>query len=242
MQLPLDRIIDLARGYEISRFSHPCGWALHPDACRFLGTLIRECGLISALEFGSGFSSLIISDEIRLRPGHLLVSIDDSPRHSSLARENLSRHGVEANAEFHVFPLRPRVHGGQVLISYAVPRGFWDRFRGFDLVLIDGPHHDYGREAVGYEAFRALRVGGLAILDDANRPSMERKYVTKWERFFGKAVEVSHLPDVGLGLSVMRKVLSEPAGRAFGFGERVFTSLRTFRNYARVLRRGADGA
>ena len=61
MRLSLQEVKKDFRNYDISGFSHPGGWALHVDSCKFLATLIRKYHLKNVLEFGSGFSSLAAS-------------------------------------------------------------------------------------------------------------------------------------------------------------------------------------
>jgi predicted O-methyltransferase YrrM len=154
----LQDIIKDAREYDLSSFSHPGGWALHPESCKFLGALIKKLQLKTILEIGSGYSSVIISREIENLPEHLLVSIDDSGYYSQVARQYLPRYNLKVNAEFYVFPIRPRIYHKQLLLFYSIPRDFWSRFGEFDLVLIDGPHHDFGREAGFYEVFPHLTL------------------------------------------------------------------------------------
>ncbi len=103
------------------------------------------------------------------------------------------------------------------------------------MVLIDGPHHDFGREAVFYEAFHRLRVGGIAIIDDSNRESMEMIYAKKWKYFFGDAIRMTLLKHIGLGLNVITKLKETPMGSNFSKYEILVSFLRSIRNFYRVL-------
>lgn len=227
--------MDDAGEYDISAFHHPGGSALHEDSCKFMGTLIRKFQFKTILEFGSGFSSIIIANEIKHSAGHLLVSIENSRYYSQVAQQRFRQQGLKANVTFYSFPLRPNIYHKQILLSYNIPTGFWSDFGEFDLVLIDGPHCDFGREAVFYEAFRHLRVGGIAIIDDANRENMEMVYAKKWQQFFGDAIKMTLLKHIGSGLNVITKLKETPMGCNFSKYEILINCLRTARNLYRVL-------
>ena len=235
MLLPFQDVIKDFRDYDISKFSHPGGWALHADSCKFLGTLIRKYHLKNILEFGSGFSSIIMAHEIKHSADHLLVSIDDSQYYSQLAQHSLAKHDLKANTKFYTLPIRPRIYHKKILLFYASPQRFWSNFSKFDLVLIDGPHHDFGREASFYEAFYRLKIGGIAVIDDSNRRSMEMVYAKKWQQIFGNAIRMTLLKDIGLGLNVITKLQDTPMGSNFSKHEILLSSLRSARNFYRVL-------
>jgi predicted O-methyltransferase YrrM len=235
VRLSLQEVKKDFRNYDISGFSHPGGWALHVDSCKFLATLIRKYHLKNVLEFGSGFSSLMIANEIKHSADHLLVSIDNSQYYSQIARESLVENNIKANIEFYTFPIRPRIYHKKILLFYAIPQGFWSHFNKFDLVLIDAPHHDFGREACFYEIFCRLKIGGIAIIDDANRRSMEMVYAKKWQRIFGDAISMTYLKDIGSGLSVITKLQDIPMGCDFSKHDILISSLKSARNFIRVL-------
>ena len=221
--------------YDISEFSHPGGWALHVDSCKFLATLIRKYHLKNVLEFGSGFSSLMIANEIRHSTDHLLVSIDNSQYYSQIARQSLVKNNIKVNAGFYTFPIRPRIYHKKILLFYAIPQDFWSNLDKFDLVLIDAPHHDFGREASFYEIFCRLKIGGIAVIDDSNRKSLEMVYAKKWQQVFGDAIKITLLKDIGSGLSVITKLQDTPMGCKFSKHDILISSLKSARNFFRVL-------
>ncbi len=223
------------KDYDISELSHPGGWALHVDSCKFLATLIRKYHLKKVLEFGSGFSSVIIANEIKHSVDHLLVSIDNSRYYSHVARQSLEQNNIKANIEFFTFSIRPRIYHKKVLLFYTIPQVFWSNFDRFDLVLIDAPHHDFGREACFYEAFCRLKVGGIAIIDDSNRKSMEMVYAKKWQKVFGDAISMTLLKNIGSGLRVITKLQNNPMGSKFSKHDILISSLKSARNFYRVL-------
>ena len=235
MLLPFQDVIKDSRNYDIAEFHHPAGWALHVDSCKFLATLIRKYHLKNVLEFGSGFSSLMIANEIKHSTDHRLVSIDNSQYYSQIAQQYLAKNNIKANIEFYTLPIRPRIYHKKILLFYAIPQGFWSNFDRFDLVLIDGPHHDFGREAGFYEAFYRLKIGGIAVIDDSNRRSMEMVYAKKWQQIFGNAIRMTLLKDIGLGLNVITKLQDTPMGSNFSKHEILLSSLRSARNFYRVL-------
>lgn len=235
MLIPLQDIIKDAREYDISEFPHPEGRALHADSCKFLGALIKKCQFKTILEFGSGFSSIIIANEIKHSTDHLLVSIDNSQYYSQIAQQFLVKNNIKANVEFYTFPIRPRIYHKKILLFYAIPSDFWSKFGKFDLVLIDGPHHDFGREASFYESFHRMKIGGLVVVDDSNRKSMEMVYAKKWQQVFGDAIRMTLLKNIGLGLNVITKLQDSPMGCNFSNHEILISSLKSARNFYRVL-------
>lgn len=220
----------------VSNLEHPGSWALDPASCRFLAAFIRAIKAARVLEFGSGFSSLMIARELAGKEGNLLYSVDDSEQYSALAKEGVENSEARANVEFRVAPLRPKFYGPRLLLAYGLPPGLLEAKGPFDLVLIDAPHHDYGREAVLYDAFPAVAPGGYLILDDANREGMERDYVRSWQLAYGDALQATHLEGIGNGLSVIEKFDDEPRG-PLPLADSLRISLKTIRNCARLLGR-----
>ncbi len=190
----------------LSRFEYPDSGAMAPSSCRFLAAFVHALGARRILEFGSGFSTLMMAREIAAAEGNYLLSIDESPRHSAQAKEAFESSGCQAKVEFRVAPLRPRFYGPRLLMSYNLPKGLLAALGPFDLVLIDGPYHDYGRESVFYDAFPAVAPGGYIILDDANREDMERVYVRAWQAAYGDAIDPVLLEGIGGGLGAIEKL------------------------------------
>lgn len=220
---------------QVSRLEHPGSWALDPSSCRFLAAFVRALGAKRILEFGSGFSSLMMAREIAGQEGNYLLSIDDSPHYSRLAKDAFDSAGCSAKVEFRVAPLKPKFYGPRLLMAYDLPKGLLEAMGPFDLVLIDAPHADYGRESVFYDAFPAMGLNSYLVLDDANRPDTERAYVRAWQAAYGDAVDPVLLEGIGNGLGVIEK-LSEKRP-AHPFGGAFAASLKSLRNYARFLTR-----
>lgn len=217
----------------VSRFEYPGPWAMDPASCRFLAAFVRALGAKRILEFGSGFSTLMMAREIAGEEGNSLVSIDNSALYSSKAKDMLESADCPAKVEFRVAPLRPRLYGTRLLLSYALPKGLIGALGPFDLVLIDTPHHDYVRESVLYDAFDALEPGGYIVLDDANREDVEKRYVRAWAAAYGDAIDPILLEGIGNGLCVIEKL--EDAKPAYKRSGSVSTAIKTLRSYAASL-------
>ena len=196
---------------------------------------MRALGAKRILEFGSGFSTLMMAREIAAVEGNYLLSIDDSPYYSGLAKEAFDGSGCQAKVDFRVAPLKPRLYGPRLLLSYDLPKGLLSALGPFDLVLVDAPHCDYGRESVFYDAFPAMGLNYYLVLDDANRPDTERAYVRAWQAAYGDAMDPVLLEGIGNGLGVMEKLADRKP--AFPYKGALAASLRSVRNYGRFLLR-----
>ena len=220
----------------ISKLEYPGHQALDQCSCRFLAAFIRATGARKVLEFGSGFSSLMIAREIGAFEGNYLLSIDDSARYSAMARESCEISGVQARAEFRVAGLRPRLYGPRLLLSYDLPIGLLEALGPFDLVLIDAPHHDYGREGVFYDAFPAVAPGGYIILDDANGEGIGGGKVLNWQAAYGDAIRPILLEGMGNGLGIVEK-FEDACPSPLPAADSLRASLKTLRNMARLILR-----
>ena len=217
----------------VSKYEHPGSWAMDPASCRFLAGFVRALGAKRIVEFGSGFSTLMMAREIAPLENNYLLSIDSSPQYSAMAKEAMESSGCQAKVEFRVAPLRPKLYGPRLLLSYGLPEGLLEAMGPFDLALIDAPHLDYGRESVLYDVFGALAPGGYIILDDANRENMERAYVRTWQAAYEDAIDPILLEGIGNGLGVIEKISEE--GPRYPKKGAITASLKTLANYGRLL-------
>ena len=190
---------------EVSRLEHPGDGSLDPASCRFLAAFIRASGSSRVLEFGSGFSSMMIGREITGFEDNLLFSVDASKAYSESAREGIETCGVKVNAEFRVARLRPRFFGPRLLAAYDLPEGLLAAKGPFDLAVIDAPpYNPEVREAAFRQAFPAVAPGGYIIFGEANLPREEGAWA--WERAYGEAVAPVRLEGIGGGLRVVEKI------------------------------------
>ena len=216
----------------ISKLEHPGSWALDPSSCRFVAAFARALKARRALEFGSGFSTLMIAREIAAQEGNYLLSVDESPRYSALAKEALETSECPARAEFRVARLKPRFYGPRLLLSYDLPKGLLGALGPFDLALIDAPHDGWDPEAALYDIFPAMDVGGYVVVDDANLPGRE-VHVAAWRAAFGEAADFIHLEGIGNGLLVVEKVEDDRA--RYPFAGALKASAGALRAYGRLL-------
>jgi hypothetical protein len=143
------------------------------------------------------------------------------------------RHGVRHRVRLHVFPLGVRLHDGVPSVFYRIPRGFYAGADRYDLVLVDGPGHEVGRDGALPEALPRLGVPGWVVLDDC-RSDHVRRSLAGWTARFGATLAVREYLEVGNGITVIEK-LAEPttAGR-LPAGPWVAAWLRVGRNLARL--------
>ncbi len=222
----------------VSRLEHPGASGMDPSSCRFLAGFVRALGAKRIIEFGSGFSTLMMAREMEPLEGNYLLSIDDSQHYSALAKEAFDNSGCQAKVEFRVAPLRPRFYGPRLLLSYSLPKGLLEAMGPFDLALIDAPHQDYGRESVLYDIFPAMAQGGYIVLDDANRADTERAHVRAWQAAYPQAIDPVLLEGIGNGLGVIEKI--SEAKPAYPLSGALSASLKTVRNFRRLLSRSEE--
>ena len=222
----------------VSRLEHPGDAALDPASCRFLAAFIRATASAKVLEFGSGFSSLMIAREIVAAEESSLLSIDSSARHSALARESFEYSGVQAKVEFRVAPLKPKFYGLRLLLSYSLPEGLLEALGPFDLALIDAPpHHGYASEAAFYDVFPAVAPGGFIVLGEANSEGSRRAEWNGWLDAYGDAARPVLLEGIGNGLYVVEKFEDAPRG-PLPAADSLVTSWKTLKSAGRLLLHG----
>ena len=212
-------------------FPHPGGWALDPEASKFLGSLVRDMRPHNCLEFGSGYSSCIISYELE-RAGHgELDSIDHSILWSKKAAEMASTFGVSSRIRFHSLPL---------IMKYKhYPSIFYDIKKNndlkpvYDLVLVDGPPHTIGRDGALFEIYDCLRVGGYIIADDARSGHMGST-LSRWRKIFPGSISIRVFPEIGKGIALIRKKALCSNEPLFILHQYIVFWMKAVRNYFRL--------
>lgn len=210
----------------VSKLEHPGEGSLDPACCRFLAAFIRATGARRVLEFGSGFSSLMIGREIETAEDNFLFSVDNSAGFSVSAKDDLENSGVRARSEFRMAPLRPGFYGPRLLMRYGLPKGLLGALGPFDLALIDAPpYNDCVCESAFRDAFPAVAPGGFIIIGEANRIAARCR---GWLRCYGEAVEPVLLEGIGEGLLVVEK-FEDAVPASAGLADSALTTLRTLR-------------
>ena len=219
-------------------FSHPGGRALSPDSCQFVGQIIRLLRPRKVLELGSGFSSIVISNELDQQEAGFLDSIDNSRAWSERACDMAEKNGVLDRVKFHVFALGLRIYPGLPCVFYKIPENFYSG-GPYDLVFADGPGHEVGRDGVLFEVFTRLRVPGYVILDDCNSDHMKHT-VALWQERFALSIVFKEYRDIGKGVGVIEKVNELPFTSQIRATRWIQEWLRTARNLLRVKRLGLN--
>lgn len=219
-------------------FRHPGGRALSLDSCRFLGQIIKLLRPHKVLEFGSGFSSLVISNELRQQQAGSLDSIDNSRSWSQLTYEKAANYGLVDRVTFHVFGLGLRIYQGLPCVFYKIPDDFHNR-GPYDVVVADGPGHEIGRDGVLFEVFTKLCVRGYVILDDCNSDHMQQT-VAMWQERFASSIILKEYRDIGNGIGIIKKVNEGPLTSGIRTTLWIHEWLRTARNLLRVKMLGLN--
>ena len=152
------------------------------------------------LEFGSGASTVRWALEF---PSLSIVSFEHNMRYFHETRSFIQEYGVQDRVELQYAPLENIWIGGKRFTSYAKP----DISGKYEIIIIDGPpthSTKRGREACLYYAYNALRIQGIAILDDVNRED-EKTIVQNWLHVYPGSFEYLYV-NIGNGLAILRKV------------------------------------
>lgn len=162
---------------------------LPAEALPNLGSWKADTGLLTLLvdhieayrpqtvvEFGSGASSLIIAQALKLHGGGRLTSFDQHADFVEATREWLATHSLDADMRH--APLGPPAPGWPGL--WYDPPALPD---GIDLLVLDGPPwtiHPLTRGSAE-SVFPRLAAGATVLLDDAARPG-ERLIARQWRK------------------------------------------------------------
>lgn len=234
LEREMSTLVALSSTYTIP-FRSPGGWAMSEEACRFVGTFVRWACPRRVLEFGSGFSSLVIASELARHGGGKLDSIDNSVRWSPAAWEMAREHDLLGWVEFHRFPLGLRIYRSVPAVFYKIQRSFYEGRSPYDLAVVDGPHQDVGRDGALPETFARLRVGGHVIMDDCKSDHMKHT-LAKWKILFGRSIVCVDSLEIGNGVGVIKKLEDSPPDfLAFPASRQIWDWVRTVRNLARVI-------
>jgi predicted O-methyltransferase YrrM len=234
-ELRMKEALDTFSHFDLGCFGYPQedDWALPKQTMQLVGRLVEVLQPKKVIEFGSGFSTVVIATLIRAYGGQLL-SFDHSVKFTR-APEMLRERRLTEVARVALQQITFQHYGAKVLPMYSIRWKDFDEFDGCELALIDGPPGDIGREAVLYEIFPRLVAGGWVIVDDVNRDS-DRRWVESWKRVFGDGLEAEIFPEIGLGVGVLRKLREKTAKYRFGWGE-LYESWRHAANIMEEVRK-----
>jgi len=186
-------------------FPHPGGWALNQESCKFLGNLVSSLRVENTLEFGSGYSSTVIAHELQKTNTGFLHSIDNSTNWSIKAKNFASENQLSHKIAFHVFKLSLKFYPRIAYIFYDIDDRFYDLCPIYDLVVIDGPSQDVGREGALYEIFSKVKVGGYFFVDDSRADHM-RTVIKRWSLSFPTSIAARNFYEIGNGITIIKKI------------------------------------
>ena len=157
---------------------------------RWLASVVHALRCRSVLEFGAGWSSLVIAEALAAEGGGRLTSVDHAPQHISLDAWRRVQQARHVDSALIVLPLRRTLSTNGWLWSYKGLRRRLGTRVPFDLVFIDAPPGRYGRTSPLFDVYSLLHPGAVIVLDDAARPG-EQRAIARW---------LATLPDLELVL------------------------------------------
>lgn len=157
-------------------------WALEPTGLLRLMDLIDHRPIRTAVEFGSGTSTLWLAYAFEAKGSGRVVSLDHEPHFAAMTRSALAAHGFGGDvADVRDAALVPGVLDGHPTDWYD-PESFAD-LADIDLMIVDGPPEATG-EFARYPAFPVLldrlAPGAIIVVDDAGRET-EQLMVERWQ-------------------------------------------------------------
>lgn len=184
-------------------FPHPGGWALSPASCEFLIRLISYYKFENILEFGSGYSSSIIAHELEKNDNGFLYSIDNSSYWQVKAKKIAEEHKLAHRIQFYSSKLTLKVYRAYAYIWYDMKK-IKNISTLFDLIVIDAPRHEIGREGAIYAVFDMIKDGAILFLDDCKADHM-RQTIKRWKERYPKSISVDSYHDIGNGIGIIKK-------------------------------------
>lgn len=185
---------------------------LPADALPNLGSWKADTGLLTLIvdriethrpqtvvEFGSGATSLIIAQALKLHGGGRLTSFDQHADFVAATAAWLGTHGLDADMRYAALGAPASGWSGLWYEPGALPESI-------DLLVVDGPPwtiHPLTRGSAE-SLFDRIAPGGAVILDDAARPG-ERLVARRWrKRWPGIDFQLVHAGTKGTLLGVRR--------------------------------------
>jgi len=169
---------------------------------RWLAAVIHGLGCRSVVEFGAGWSSLIIAEALAAEGGGRLTSIEHDPEYLPHDAWRRVQQTPGVDAALILTPLRRTLSLHGLLWSYRGVRRQLRKRVPFDLVFIDGPPGYYGRTSPLFDVYPLLGPGAVIVLDDAARPD-EKTAIVRWLETFPDLELVLLDPQRGRGIAVL---------------------------------------
>jgi predicted O-methyltransferase YrrM len=177
-------------------------WPVSRPMARCLARLIAGLPRRSILEFGAGWSSLVLSQALAAAGGGRLTSVEHQPQYMADGVWDRVARTPGVDAKLIVTGLHRRLSTHGLTWSYRDVRRMIAPRAPFDLVLIDGPPGQYGRSSPLHDAFPLLAPGAVIVLDDAAR-GRERAAMNWWLTTYPGLGRVVFDTDAERGIAVL---------------------------------------
>ena len=181
----------------------------------WLASAIHGLDCRSILEFGAGWSSLVIAEALAAEGGGRLTSVEHDPRYLPADAWTRIDRLTNVDTRLVIAPLQRTLSRHGLLWSY---RGVRKRIRErspFDLVFIDGPPNRYGRTSPLFDAYPLLGPDAVVVLDDAARRD-ERTAIARWLAAYPDLELVLLDTERGRGIAVLLRHGGAPGRPAIG--------------------------
>jgi len=182
-----------------------CGndeWAVSEAMAQYVFRLILALKPRSVLEFGAGWSSIVIARALsRVNQDGRLTSLDDTDRFCETPWKEVRRL-QNIDPVLSISDLRLHVGFEGLSYGYAGITQLAARRGPFDFVFIDAPPGGYGRYGTVFSIKEHLAPGAVIVLDDAARPR-EISAVKKWTRLLAGLECQVHDTKFSRGIAVL---------------------------------------
>lgn len=161
------------------------GWAVSPDAQRFVCKFLLDLQPNLVVEIGSGVSTIINGYTLRETGKGKLVSLENNNLHAEKIEYDLKLHGLSEICEVSLQPKGEVSIRGDIFDWYLLDEKMFEK-NSIQVLFVDGPSGPLNKE-VRYPAlpilFDYLAEESWVILDDAVRTA-ERNIIQKWSKEF----------------------------------------------------------
>lgn len=156
------------------------------------------------LEASCGLSTIVCAYALQQLGSGRVVSLEHEAFFAEETRRRLDRHGLTDVARVHHAPIVRHVIDGKPWLWYDLTGA--ELPPSLDMIIVDGPPHGLQKKA-RYPALplliNRLKVGGVLLLDDADRGG-ERRSVADWQARYPN-IRVDWIP-LEKGLAVITKL------------------------------------
>lgn len=229
----IDQAISLMDKIKISRFEYPSGdkGTMDKAGCCFIAALIRVINAKKILEFGSGFSTLMIARELEGKKGSFLCSVDSWNNRTAAAKEYLAASCSNINYKIFNTEISMRLLNGRLLPDYDIKGLKIEEKAPFDLISIDVPPlNRFICEGAVYKAMKMLKKGGMAVIANAEQIDPQNE---KWGKIFGGIAVFHWLSGIGEGIAVIEKT-QDGKPKWAGLRENIIESWNTLKQIRKI--------